>query len=136
MGLVWSTMCRVVGHQVKQNKDVNDIILLRVAIISSVNDTLTEYDVNVLSPRFIVIHVTVGINSRYFQKAHLHIVVLSIPRHLAMFWRSNAVDIIVLRFLSVSLPDLILITNVNNCKIKTNQFENIMARNESFNFDL
>ena len=86
MGLVWSTMCRVVGHQVKQNKDVNDIIQLRVAIISSVNDTLTEYDVNVLSPRFIAIHVTVGINSRYFQKAHLHIVVLSIPHHQAMFW--------------------------------------------------
>ena len=43
------------------------------------------YDVIELSPRLIVIYVTEGINSQYLQKAHLHIVVLSIPHHQAMF---------------------------------------------------
>ena len=60
------------------------------------------YDVIELSPHLIVIRVTAGINSRYLQKAHLHIVVLSIPHQEAMFWLSNAEDIIALSLSSVS----------------------------------
>ena len=131
-----SGLYRVVWHQVKWHEDVNDIILLHVVIITSVSDALTVYDVNVLSPRLTVIYVTVGIDSQYWQKAHLHIVVLSISHHLAMFQQSNADDIIFSSLLSASLPCLILVTNVNNWEFVTGIFENIMARNETFNFDL
>ena len=80
--------------------------------------------------------MTVGINSQFLQKAHLHIVVLSIPHHLAMFWQSKSDDTIVSSLSSVSSPGLILITNVNNLGTKASHLENIMAKNEIFDFDL
>ena len=94
---------------------------------------MTVYDE--LSPRLILIRVTTGVNSQYVQKAHLHIVVLSIPHQQAMFWLSNPDNIIALSLSSVSSLGLTSITNVNGCETKTFHFENIMAGNETFNFD-
>ena len=54
-------------------------------IWSEYHQLMMVYDVIELSSRLIVIHVTAGINTQYLQKAHLHIVVLSIPHHQAMF---------------------------------------------------
>ena len=93
------------------------------------------YDIIELSPRLIVICVTAGINSQYLQKAHLHIVVLSIPHQQAIFWLSNADTIIAISLSSVSSLGLTSVTNINGCETKTFHSENIMARNETFNFD-
>ena len=94
---------------------------------------MTVYDE--LSPRLILIRVTTGVNSQYLQKAHLYIVVLSIPHQQAMFWLSNPDDIIALSLSSVSSLGLTSVTNINGCETKTFHSENIMARNETFNFD-
>ena len=97
----------------------------------------TEYEVHVLIRSYtynisISVHVVDDTNL-YLQKANLHNVVLNILRGPVVICFCNANDTIMLRFSNVSLPALILITNVNNCEMKICYFEKIMDRNETIN---
>ena len=108
--------------------DIRTSMTWRHGIRAEYYQLMMVYDVIELSPRWIV-------NSQYLQKAHLHIVVLSIPHHQAMFRWSNAGNIIALSLPSISSLGLTSIININSCETKTFNFENIMARNKTFNFD-